>query len=104
MGAFTPYAILFTDEDNVPLSMIVVQSIPLYEYSNDMFVFGGVLVSAPATHNPRPRSSLPYVMHLIEPFNRFVVNGIFVQFNPSNEYANNDVHNGEVEGKNRYDG
>jgi hypothetical protein len=31
------------------------------------------------------------------------VYGIFVQFNPSREYANNELHNGEVEGRKRKD-
>jgi hypothetical protein len=56
---FIPYAMLFTDVDKDPLLMIVVQSMPLYEYKMEIFVFGVARVAAPATHNPRPRSSFP---------------------------------------------
>lgn len=51
------------DVDKDPLPMIVVQSMPLYEYKMEILVFGVARAAAPATHNPRPRSSFPYVMH-----------------------------------------
>ena len=37
------------------------------------------------------------------PLSMLAVYGIFVQFNPSREYANNEVHNGEVDGRKRKD-